>query len=296
MDWDDFRLFSALAASGSVRGAAEQMGVNPSTVTRRLDQLEQHLGVRLFERSQRGLRLSPQGAAVEDQIADVGRQINGIERALLGLDQRLEGQIRFAVPDILAIEFLLDALGEFTARYPDIDLQIIPSYQELDLKLSEVDVAIRATDNPPQTMIGRPLTRVALAAYSTRDLASRWHAGEELDLLPWVDWVGSGEVMLLYKNLQERFFPQARVQLRCGQIQMHHTAVRGEIGAGILPCFLADDDPMLTRLTQMPLQLGPTLWLLSHPDLRGARRIQVFLEFVRNVFTDRTSWLLGESS
>lgn len=295
MDWDDFRFFSALAKSGSVRGAAELLSVNPSTVTRRLENLEQYLGVHLFTRSQQGLRMTPEAAAVISRVDQVGEQIHEIESALLGLDQRLEGQIRFAVPDILAIEFLLEELGSFTTQYPQIDLQIIPSYQELDLKLSEVDVAIRATEQPPQSMVGRPLGRVALAAYASHAFVGNYTEPNPSANMPWVDWAGSGEVMQLYKRLQQDYFPGVRVQMRCGQIQMHHTALRAEIGAGILPCFVADADPQLARLPQMPMQMGPTLWLLSHPDLRSARRIHVFLKFIRDVFARRANWLLGES-
>ncbi len=297
MEWDDLRYFATLAKVGSVRGAAEQLGVNPSTVTRRLDQMEQDLGVRLFNRSSSGLRITLEGAGVVAQVEAVGLQIEDIQQTLKGLDQRLAGGIRVAVPDVLAVSFLLDELKPFTTLYPDIDLEIIPSYQDMDLKLADVDVAIRATDHPPQNMVGRPLSRVTLCAYAGPELIQAHPAvmtGAGVPGVPWVDWVGTGEVMALYRDLQETYFPAVRVHIRCGQIQMHQTAIRAGMGMGILPRFLADGDDSLVRLPHMPPQMGPMLWLLSHADLRKAQRVRVFLDHVRGVFERRQDVLIGE--
>ncbi len=293
MDWDNFRIFSVLAKTGSVRGAAEQLGVNPSTVTRRLEQMEQQLGVHLFTRSQQGLRITAEGAAAVERVEKVAAAINDIQHSLMGLDQRLEGRIRVAMPDVLANQFLVADLAAFTAAYPSIDLEILPSYQDLDLRLGDVDVAIRATENPPQSMVGRPLLKVALAAYASETFVLK-HAPDETTIrVPWVDWAGPGEIMDLYSNLRSRYFPDVHVHVRCGQIQMHLAAVKAHMGIGILPCFLADHEPGLVRLPQMPRQQGPTLWLLSHADLRSAQRVQVFLQHVRGIFEARQSMLTG---
>ena len=167
MNWDDFRYFAAVARTGSVRGAAQQLGVNPSTVTRRVEALETDLGVLLFTRSAKGLHITPEGADVVQQVDQVGEQLREIESNLKGRDQRLEGRIRVAVPDVLAVSFLLADLAPFTEAYPAIDLELMPGYQNPDLRAGEMDVALVATDHPPEDMVGRPLSRVALAAYGS---------------------------------------------------------------------------------------------------------------------------------
>ena len=125
-----------------------------------------------------------------------------------------------------------------------------------------------------------------LAAYAHADLVDG--TAEEL---PWVEWAGSGEIMNTYRALRERYFPSATVQLRCDHVPMQFAALCNGLGAGILPCFLGEERPELRRLDDMPVQTGPTLWLLSRPDQRGLRRVHVLLEFLTQVFEERRDWL-----
>ena len=293
MMWDDFRYFAALARTGSVRGAAQLLGVNPSTVTRRLDALETDLGVLLFTRSATGLRITQEGAQIVEPVARVDTQLRDIETQLKGLDQRLQGQLRVAMPDVLAVDFLLADLAPFTEQYPGIDLHIMPGYQNLDLRLGETDVVIRATESPPQDMIGRALTRVALAAYGSRRYVAEHEVLADSSNAAWIDWARDGEVMALYREQQQAYFPDVRVHVRCDQIFMQHACIRAHMGIGILPCFVGEQDDLLMRLPHMPVNTGPNLWLLTHPDLRGSRRVAVFMEFIREVFTRREQELLG---
>ena len=205
MDWDDYRFMESIARQGSVRGAAQALGVNASTVTRRLEGLEQRLGVLLFSRSQQGLKITDEGVEVVERLQQIGDQLRDIEVSLKGRNQRLEGRIRLAIPDVLAVNFLLSELAEFTNTYPRIDLELMPGYQNLDLARGETDIAIRATETPPEAMVGRPLARVALAAYGSRRYVE--HIGDVGDGsgAAWVDWAAPGEVMTLYGQLRELY-------------------------------------------------------------------------------------------
>ena len=235
---------------------------------------------------------------VDSQVAarlgvQVDSQLRDIETQLKGLDQRLQGQLRVAMPDVLAVDFLLADLAPFTEQYPGIDLHIMPGYQNLDLRLGETDVVIRATESPPEDMIGRPLTRVALAAYGSRRYVAEHEVLLDSSNAAWIDWARDGEVMALYREQQQAYFPEVRVQVRCDQIFMQHACMRAHMGIGILPCFVGEGDESLMRLPHMPVNPGPNLWLLTHPDLRGSRRVGVFMEFVREVFARREQELLG---
>ncbi len=287
MLWDDFRYFAALARTGSVRGAADALGVNPSTVTRRLDALEANLGVLLFTRSPKGLQITPEGAQVVERVEQVGLQLRDIESELKGRDQRLEGRIRLAVPDVLAVSFLLADLAPFTEQYPGIELQIMPGYQNLDLRTGETDVAIRATESPPEDMVGRPLSRIALAAYGSRKYVAEHEVLVDMSNAAWIDWARQGEVMSLYREQQQAYFQDVRIHVRCDQIFMQHACIRAHMGLGILPCLVGEPDETLMRLPHMPVHAGPNLWLLTHPDLRSARRVLLLMEFIRDVFAQR---------
>ncbi len=292
-DWDDFRFFATIARAGSVRGAAERLGVNASTVTRRLDALEARLGVMLFTRSQRGLQITPEGSLVIQRIDAVGDALEDIEAELKGRDQRLAGCVRLAVPDVLAVEFLLADLAPFLDEHPGIDLELIPGFQTLDLSRASVDVAIRATDHPPEDMVGRPLGRAALAAYGSKHYCAEHQVLVDLHGAAWIDWASEGEIMRFYAELRDRYFPDVAIKLSCDQVMMQHRAITAHMGLGILPTMVGDADETLLRLPHMPAQPGPGLWLLMHPDLRRVRRVQVLTSFLVEVFERRASALMG---
>ena len=291
LDWDDYRFVDALARSGSVRGAARELNVNASTVTRRLDGLESRLGVALFTRSQRGMLLTQEGQEAVERLAVVRDELQQIERGIKGRDMRLEGRLRVAVPDVLAVHFLMRDLAQFTTQYPGIDLVLLPGYLNLNVAAGEADIAIRATEMPAESLVGRPLSRIALAVYGSRDYLRDRFAADQAEGVPWIDWAARGEVMSLYARLRERHFPQAKVHLRCNQIFMQHVAIREHMGLGVLPCIVGDADASLQRVPGVPSHPGPMLWLLTHPDLRSARRVQAFMTFVRDVFERRAEEL-----
>jgi DNA-binding transcriptional LysR family regulator len=300
MNWDEYRYFAAVAGAGSVRGAASELHVNPSTVTRRLDALESRLGIMLFIRTGTGLRITPEGAEFARRIDAVGAQLQIIDAQMQGRDQRLEGKIRLALPDVLAVSFVLADLAEFCHQYPDIELEILPVHQNLDITDVDVDVAILATEYPPESMVGRPLYQVALAAFASHKYVTENDIQDDRQDLAWVDWAGRGEVMSFYASLREAYFPQARVRIRCDQVFMQQTCVRAHMGVGLLPCYLSADtahwpaDEQLVQLPQMPVQKSPTLWLLTYPELRSARRVQLLVGFIRDLFTARQSALLDD--
>ncbi|MEM7079045.1 MAG: LysR family transcriptional regulator [Pseudomonadota bacterium] len=292
-DWDEYRFFLALARTESVRGAAQALQVNPSTVTRRLEQLEQRLGVVLFSRASNGLQITTAGRAIVAQVDAAGEQLQQVDSRLEGQDQRLQGRIRLAVPDILATSFLLQDLAPFASEYPAVDLEFVPAYQNSPVGDGGADIAIRATDNPPEHLIGRPLARFALASYGSRDYLAAHTPGPEGGGMAWIDWADDGEVMGRYARLRQTYFPNATVHIRCDHIHMQYAAVRAGLGLAILPCFLGEEDETLVRLPDMPLLEGPGLWMLIHPDARNVRRLQLLMGVLREVFDRRGAQLLA---
>ena len=173
MDWDDFKYFTAVAHSGSVRKAAGQLGVHASTVTRRLDQFERRLGVRLFTRTYSGLQITPEGAEVIQQVDEVAAELSEIQRRLQYRDADMAGTLRITIADVFAENLLTHDFADFIARYPEVQLEFIPAYRDPDLDRHEVDLVIRATDNPPDHLVGRRLGKVVAAVYGSRR-THRW--------------------------------------------------------------------------------------------------------------------------
>ena len=296
MDWDDYKYFSALAATRSVRAAAEQLEVNPSTVSRRLEHFEERLGVQLFTRSRRGLTITPEGAEVIARVNEIASDLGNIEGRLIGQDQRLSGVVRVVIPEVIALSLLVKELPRFQALYPDIEISMVPGHQRPNLNVREADVLMEATDHPAENLVGRSLSPVAIAAYGSRDLVERdQHAG----IVPggdnnvWVEYLTDSEMSRACRRLRATHAAAARIHVRSHSLLLHLEAVRQGVGYAFLPCILAESDSNLLRVGNIPPVLGPSMWMLTHPDLRGTRRVKVFMDFVRDIFDRRADELLG---
>ena len=160
MNWEDIRLFLALARSGSARATAAEEGVSHSTVTRRVDLLESDLGVRLFDRDVRGYRLTGAGETMLSSTVRAEDALLTAERQLQGRDAQLTGEIRLTTSNIIATHLIMDDLVEFTRQYPDIDLNVLISFDLFNLSRREADVAVRLlrlSSSPPEDLVGRKL-------------------------------------------------------------------------------------------------------------------------------------------
>ena len=297
MDWDDYKFFSTIASTRSVRSAAEVLGVNPSTVSRRLENFEDRLGVPLFTRSQRGLTITPEGAEVIAQVDKVASDLSNIEGMLAGKDQRLSGQIRVVIPEVIALSLLVREIDRFMEEYPDIQVELIPSHQKMNIMNRDADILIEATDHPSENLIGRSLSPIAIAAYCSTDLHL---TNGEKKIVPqtagayWIEFDTDSEMSRESKKLRKIHAPDAKIRVKTHSLLLHLEAVKQHLGYGFLPCILAESDSSLRRVPGIPAILGPSMWMLTHPDLRAAKRVRVFMEFVRDIFNRRSDELLGE--
>jgi len=149
MNWDDLRYVLAISRGGGLNAAARQLGVNTSSVFRRLGALEQQLEVRLFERIRTGYRLTPAGEAFAETAGRIEAETASVERKIKGTDTRLEGHIRLNSSDIVVQYALPKWLAEFRQTYPDVTMEIAVTADYVDLSKRDVDVVIRATSSPP---------------------------------------------------------------------------------------------------------------------------------------------------
>lgn len=300
MDWDDFKYFTAVAHSGSVRKAAGQLGVHASTVTRRLDQFERRLGVRLFTRTYSGLQITPEGAEVIQQVDEVAEELSEIQRRLQYRNADMAGTLRITIADVFAENLLTHDFAKFIARYPEAQLEFKPAYEDPDLDTHEVDLVIRVTDNPPDHLVGRRLGKVLAAVYGSRHYLGDHDPWTKPRSCIWIETnlvtgVVAGAGASLETSVKMQHFATLPDGPRSSSLILQLAAIRGDMGIGILPCALGDPDPELTRLPGIgPLEL-PDVWMFIHPDLRNLKRLQVLLEFLQQTFRDNQERLLGEA-
>jgi DNA-binding transcriptional LysR family regulator len=279
-DWNDLRSFLAIARHGSLQGAARTLGVNHSTVFRRLNALEARLGVRLFDRRARGYAPTAAGEHMLASAERVEDEILGLERRLLGGDVRLAGTLRVTTTDTLVHGLLGPHLRTFQAAYPAIELELITGNAFFDLSKREADVALRPSRHPGDAMVGRKLGEIAVAIYGARDyLATRGRppSMSALDGHALITGDASLGHLPATRWLAERT-PSGATVLRCNSWLSQLAAARAGLGLAALPCFLADPAPELSRILPPEPALAGELWLLTHPDLRRTARVRAFME------------------
>jgi DNA-binding transcriptional LysR family regulator len=289
LDWDDLRVFGAIVRGTSVRAAAQELGIHHSTVARRLEQLEGHLGVHLFTRTPLGLRITEAGRALLDRTDRVQAEIDSLQRSLHGQDQRLEGPVRLTMPDAMAVTFLMDDLAQFASAHPKIELELLATYDALDLGRREADMAIRVTASPPEFLIGRNLGLFSLAVYATPEYLTSHDPVQEPERCTWVG-IGRNTTQTDWRDVVDAAMP---VQVCSSNVLLRIAAVRAGVGIAMLPCALCDPDPRLVRVPDFaPVQSDP-VWLLTHPDLRGAARVRALMSCIAESFERNHATLLG---
>jgi DNA-binding transcriptional LysR family regulator len=153
--WDDYRLIRAVAEARTLPGAAQRLGINHSTVFRRLKQIEDALGLPLFEKSRSGYSVTPCGEELVALAERLDSDISTVMLKLAGREIVPSGEVRVATNDTLLVDLLTPLFGKFRQAYPDIRLDILIGNQPANLARRDADVAIRASDSPPETLVGR---------------------------------------------------------------------------------------------------------------------------------------------
>lgn len=295
--WDDFRLVKAIADHDGLTGAASALGVNHSTVFRRLGQIEEHVGQQLFERRKTGYVATAAGIEMAALAGRVEEDVAAFSRRLAGRDVAPSGELRVTTTDTLYLSLLLPIFATFRRQYPAIRLDIVIGNQALNLSKRDADIAIRASDAPGETLVGRRLATLSWAIYG-RAADAPVPAGDSAppDLFA-RDWVALGDQLAHVKAaryVREKVAPE-RIALRSSAVLGLTEAVEQGIGIGPLPCFIADQRPELARLLPPDPDFSTGLWLLTHPDIRNAPRVRAFMDFVGGELAKKRGLIEGTS-
>ncbi|MGX1787430.1 LysR family transcriptional regulator [Bosea sp. NPDC055332] len=293
--WDDFRLIKAIADAGGLTGAAAALGVNHSTVFRRLGQIEEQLGHALFERRKTGYVATSAGEEMTTLASRIDDDVTAFGRRLAGRDLAPSGDLRVTTTDTLYLHVLLPIFAAFRAAHPLIRLDVVMASQTLNLSRRDADVAIRASDSPGETLVGRRLANLNWAVYARADAPATEAEAHEPKLLFRRDWVALGDPLGYVKAARyvRDHVPADRIALRSSAVLGLTEAVEQGIGIGPLPCFIADQRPGLVRLLPPDPDFSTGLWILTHPDIRHAPRVRAFMDFVGGELAKRKGQLEG---
>ncbi len=293
IDWDDVRFFLAVARGGSVRAAAGHLGVNHSTVLRRIAQLEERLGAHMFEKLPSGFRLTEAGGEILELAHQMEASSHQIEARVLGRDQGVSGLLRVTLAPILATRLLMPDLADFARLHPDIEMEILSSGELANLTNRQADVAIRVVydrSTLPLNLHGMKGPELFSGVYMSRARLAAWRTGAR-DPIRWIvisihgipEWAGEGEVRA------------TGVPFRTTDAEAQLVAARNGLGMTTLPCFVGDADPLLARVPGTVLHMQGALWILTQGETRKTKRVRLFTESVFRRLEAYSALLAGQS-
>lgn len=291
LDWDNVRFFLHATRSGSIRAAAGALGVNHATVSRRIAGLEKQLGVRLFEKLPTGYQITSAGEEILTIAEGMEAEALSLERRVYGRDTALSGTLRVTLPQVIATSLLMPDLARFAQEYPGISLQLLTSYEPLNLTKRQADIAIRlAHGSPPEHLYGRKLAGVHRAAYVSREFLEKRGQDQPGTPVRWIIKEEDGPVPAWAAKSQGKMSKQALV-VSDPLVQL--AATREGIGASVNFCFIGDREPGLRRLPPGDTRAYGDLWILTHGDLRRTPRVQAFMRFAGDAILAKRNLLEG---
>lgn len=279
--WDDLRLVLAVARSGSFAGAAAQLGTSTPTVFRHAKGLEERLGTLVFRRDNTGVSLTPAGREAAALAGRIEEEIGALEARVGNEDAEAAGSIRLATVDTLIAGPLMPMIARFRQDHPAILLDVRSGIRMADLRHREVDAALRAGGEPPESLVGRRLCRIAVAVYGA-ETATVASPGE-FDRRPWVVPDEELDHLASARWLKDRGH-WSRATIFANSLHTLALAVANGMGLGVLPCYLADGDPRLVRQGEPIHELSSDLWFLTHSELRHTARMRALSDSLAREF------------
>jgi molybdate transport repressor ModE-like protein len=291
LDWNDLRYLLAVARAGTLAGAARDLGVEHTTVKRRLAAMEAAMGARLFTQSRDGFALTAAGQQILPLAQEIAKGFEAIERRVHGADERVDGTVRLTTSEALA-GYCVKELVALRAKHPELLVEVLASNRSYDLARGEADLAIRAAPVTDPDIVARKVAVAVWSLYAAPSYVERkgkLSAPDDLrghDVIvfdatlarspggAWLDAHGAGATVVLRAN---------------SLVAAMNAAL---VGSGIcaIPCFHGDAERMLARVTPGTIG-GRDIWLVVHPDLARTARVRVVMDFLVAMFDrDRAQW------
>lgn len=270
-NWDDLRIALAAARAGGFAAAGRRLGVDETTVKRRLARAEARLEIRIFDRVAGRLVPTKTGEALIAKAEEAERTILAALAHVDGADRAVAGTVRLTTVPVLANHLLAPALGDLCTRYPGLEIELIADPQTLSLTRREADLALRLS-RPTREMqaVARRVGALTYAVYGCApDLP--WVTYEDrLRDLPQTDWIAR---------------QGGRAQIRVNDAETLLACLRAGTGRSLLPEFLGDGVRDLQRLGPSGI-LRREVWLVTHPDIARLPRIRAVGAWLAGLIPD----------
>jgi DNA-binding transcriptional LysR family regulator len=281
-DWNDLRYFLAVARCGSAGGAARALGVNPSTVQRRLIALEQAMGCPLVKRHAEGYRLTGVGTQLLVHAEQVEVSVDNLQRKVAALDHAGSGQVKLTSHVTVGQRIIKSGfLDAFHSRHPGIKVELIMDQRALDLAKGEADIAIRGGGADDGALVGKKITDLPWAIFASAGFVARHGrptSYAELDKFSIIEFTDE-LAELPAGRWMKAHAPRARIAARCNNVPSVHLALRSGAGLAPLPSVYAASDEGLVNVFGAIPELDYPMFLFAHKEMRRLPRIKAVFEF-----------------
>lgn len=277
--------------------AAERLGIDYSTVSRRIRRFEQELGTQLFDRNNQGYTLTAQGLQLVEYAEKVESTLHMAREKLTGHNAALSGQIRLACTEGFGTYFLAAQLAHFCAHHPHITLDLLPLSRFVNLPKREADMAITIERPDSGNYAIAKLCDYHLKLYANPAyLAARGPISSAADLVRH-DFIGYVDDLVFSEELRylEQIVPSERVGYRSTNVVAQCSAVRQGTGLAVLPCFLASPFADLVPILETQVLFKRSFWLVVPEERQNLARIKVLRQFLKDTVDNNRAFLLGDS-
>lgn len=285
MHWDDLRIFLAAARSRTLSDAARKLGVDATTVGRRLERLSGDLKTTLFEATPAGLTLTSHGERLLVQAEAVEQSIAVASDTLTGERSRLRGLVRISISEGLATWVVARHLPEFRSLHPDISLELVTTNGFLNPSKREADLAITLARPARGHLIASKLADYRLGLFASKAYLARHGApesGEEIGRHPVIgytpDFIYADELRYL-GEIGSRIEPS----LSSSSINVQQAMIHAASGIGVLPLFIGRQDEALVRILEGSAEIQRSFWLVVHKDSRHVARIAAVIDWLKQL-------------
>lgn len=296
-DWSDLRMFWAVAESGSFAAAARALGVQVSTVTRRVDDLEERLAVRLLERTPQGVALTEAGEDAFELARTMERTATAFERLSRDRDRRAEGRVRMMAPDGVAAYILAPEYADFARANPKITLELDCGFWPADPLCERPEVALQYDEPKDPDVIATPVAHIHYCLFAAPSYLNLYGNPDSLQVAAghrYIHHVAQTRQKDGWRNRFEAFQSLANMSLVTNSSAVVLNAAREGSGIAALPSGVVKIAPDLVMVGGGPVA-SVKLWMLVHRDLRRTARIRMVTDWVKTLFDTRThAWFRPE--
>ncbi|WEZ84346.1 LysR family transcriptional regulator [Rhizobium sp. 32-5/1] len=286
MNWDDVRMFLAVARSGQILAASKRIGVNHATLSRRVTALEESLKTRLLIRRTNGCDLTAEGEIFLNAAERMETEMLAAQSQIGRIDTAIAGTVRIGAPDGFGVSFLSSRLGRLTARYPELRIQLVPVPRSFSLSQREADIAITLERPEQGRLISSKLTDYTLGLYASKTYLADYGTPAAVEALKSHRRIGYVEDLIFTASLNftaevMRSWDAAfEISSATGQTE----AVRSGAGIGILHNYIARQYPELVRILPDTV-IRRAYWTTYHESARDLVRVRTVADFLQELVT-----------